>query len=275
MPDIVFDAGHAMMNNIILTDKPTVDCLHSKTNERQHLLLIKNLQFCFESDDLRVRYQAFNKFIMQANTEMEVDVFRAQIAIAFVIDNPLLLRGELPIKLVGVRVLIPHEEMEVNFEGGKDVSFFNNQKPWITHVMKEELEQTLTRMLTYDLQVALFNEAASLKKKFAFLIVLVACASVFVCVVCVMVYKRFNKDGQLEMQVEGGEPDEQRSQHLSEDVIREYEVLELPSQRELNQPREGVSSELNTVREDSMESAPSTKNSGAQTLVQVVIRETP
>lgn len=49
------------------------------------------------------------KFKMVARTTMEVDVYKAQVAVSFVIDDPLIMRGELPIKLLGVQVLIPHE----------------------------------------------------------------------------------------------------------------------------------------------------------------------
>lgn len=45
--------------------------------------------------------------------------------------------------------------MEVSFEGGEAVSFFNNQKERFSHVMKDKLERVLTRMLEYDLKEAL------------------------------------------------------------------------------------------------------------------------
>ena len=60
--------------------------------------------------------------------------------------------------------------------------------------MKDKLERVLTRMLEYDLKEALMSESSQLKKKFAFVIVMVSGFSVFACFIAVLVYKRFNKD---------------------------------------------------------------------------------
>ena len=51
--------------------------------------------------------------------------------------------------------------------------------------------------------------------------------SVFICFIAVLIYKRFNKT-ELDFDPEGGEMSERQSIQLSDDVIREYDVLELP-----------------------------------------------
>lgn len=61
------------------------------------------------------------------------------------------------------------------------------------------------------------------------------------------------------------------SVHLSDDVIREYEVLELPN-LEVPSHENHLPADLNTVREATNESFTST-NTAIQTFDQIVIRE--